>query len=355
MEKKFSFLLWIGLYLAFAAHAYAQAAPNRCRHLVTIGVVLPLSGGPIASGEAVRNSILLASERYDREKCVRFVFEDDQLTPRNTVTAVNKLVEIDKVQGLIVYGTPTSLAVVDLAESRHLPLIALSILGKVVAGKSYVVKHWCTAERLNEAVVAEVKKRGYKSVAVVSTVNDAMLGLRDLFADSGAVEISLNEEFVKDDFDYRTVVTKIRQKKPDAVYVLLYPPQPSIFVKMLREAKYEGQMFGVHNLEDPNEVKASGNAMLGMWLANGDDTAGERYRQAYKQRFGVDTLLGGASGYDAAKLIIEAVSKGLEINSYLHTARDFSGAFGKYNATGRNDFDFQAVVKTIRPEGFIVN
>lgn len=98
-----------------------------------------------------------------------FLFEDDQLLPKNTITIVNRFITVEKVDGLIVYGTPTSIAVGDIVERHKLPMIALSILGKVVQDKKYIVKHWCIAEKLNEAVSQEVRRRGYKSVAIVST------------------------------------------------------------------------------------------------------------------------------------------------------------------------------------------
>ena len=301
----------------------------------------------------MRNSIILADETYDRNDCVQFLFEDDQLLAKNTLAAVNKFINVDKVDGVLVYGTPTSLAVTDLVESRHLPMIALSILGRVVQGRQYVVKHWCTAEQLTQAVLAEVKRRAYQKVAIVSTQNDAMLGLRDLYKAAGPTQIVLDEEFIRDTFDFRSIATRILGAKADAVYVLLFPPQTGVFVKQLRELGFSGEVFGVHNMEDPNEVAASHGAMVGAWLANGDETAGEGYSEAYVKRFGTRLALGGGSGYDTAKLFIEAAQQtNQDLNTYLHSVRQFHGAFGVYNASGRNDFDFPAVIKVIEKDSF---
>ncbi len=280
------------------------------------------------------------------------MFEDDQFQPKNTRTAALKLLDTDKVQGLIVYGTSTALAVTDLAETRHVPMIVLSILNKVVEGKHYVMKHWCTAERLNAAVVQEVRKRRYKNVAIVSMINDAMLRLRDLYLESGVTPVVLNEEFAPNDYDFRTIASKIKQRNPDAVYVLVYPPQPGVFVKTLRGTGYSGELFGVHNLEDAGEVKVSNGTMIGMWLANADDNAGENYHSDYLKRFSQQTALGGASGFDAAKLFIEAAKSGNDLNDYLHHVSSFHGAFGVYSATKENDFDFTPVIKVIEANSF---
>jgi ABC-type branched-subunit amino acid transport system substrate-binding protein len=332
--------------------AGAAGGDTVCHKKLKIGVSLPLTAGAVSSGEAVKNSIILADEKYDTAHCVDFLFDDDQLLAKNTVTVVNKFLNVDHVDGLIVYGTPTSIAVGDMVEAKKTPLIALSILGKVVQGRNYIMKHWCTAERLTQAITSEVKTRHYRKVAIVSTQNDAMLGLRDLFIAGKAAEVVLDEEFARDIYDFRTIIAKIVAAKADAVYVLLYPPQTAPFVKQLREQGFVKDAFGVHNIEDPNEVAVSDGKMLGMWLANGDDSAGENYTEDYLKRFGARTALGGGSGFDGAKMYIESAYQDADVNTFLHTLKGFNGAFGRYNATSSNDYDFEAVIKIVEKDGF---
>ena len=334
----------------FHAHCPAEDSATACRKKLTIGVSLPLSVMAVSSGEAVRNSIILADEKYDQAQCVNFIFEDDQLLAKNTLSIVNRFIDLNHIDGLIVYGTPTSLAVGEIVEKNKLPMIALSILGRVVKDKQYIVKHWCAAERLNETVGREVHARGYKSVAIVSTQNEAML--RDLYVQSRTSDVVVDDEYVREATDFRSSILKIIAKKADAVYVLLFPPQTAVFMRQLREQGYKGEAFGVHNIEDPAEVAAAAGAMQGMWLANGDETAGENYRAEYLKRFGRETALGGASGFDAAKLFIEGAHQSGELNSWLHSVKGFHGAFGTYNATPNNDFDFGAVIKVVEPDGF---
>lgn len=342
------------LFLGLASPLEIACAAEKvgCQQTLKIGVSLPLTAGAISSGEAVKNSIILADERYDGRNCVQFIFEDDQLLAKNTVSIVNRFIDVDRVDGLIVYGTPTAIAVGNVVEKTKTPMIALSILAKVVQDKTYVMKHWCTAERLNDRIRREVRRRGYRRVGIVATQNDAMLGLRDLYLKDRATEVVLDEEYVRDSSDFRSTIGKIVGRKVDAVYVLLYPPQTGLFVKQLRELGYVGDAFGVHNIEDPHEVETSGGAMIGMWLANGDETAGENYRVEYRKRFGTETALGGASGYDSAKMFIEAAHQNEDVNTYLHNIKGFQGAFGVYNATANSDFDFPAVIKIVEKDSF---
>lgn len=311
-----------------------------------IGVVAPLTGPAATSGETVRNSIILAQEKFDPQKSVDFVFEDDQLQPKNTVTSVNKLISHDRVDGLIVFGSPTSLAVNSIAEQNKLPMVALSIVDKVVAGKSYVFKHWVSSRVENELVVAEVKRRGYNRIAIIASTNDAMLAMRDHFAASKFVDIVYSEDFPSEESDFRSAVTKIRQANPDAVYNLLWSPQPAIFAKALRGGGYVGPMFGVHNLEDPKQIEASDGTLNGAWFVTGDDSAAAEYYRDYEQRFGVSPAAGGPNAFDVAKMYIEAI-KVNDIAKFLRSLNNFHGAYGEYGATGHNDFMIKAAKKSI--------
>lgn len=345
MKHAFNFI-----FLVLLLPNFASAEP--CTRKIKIGVTLPLTVTAVASGEAARDSILLADERYDKNNCAEFLIQDDSLKPQNTLTALNQFINVDHVDALMVYGTPTALAAGPVIERSKIPTIAFSILRGVVEGKNYIVKHWCTAERLNQALVEEVRRRAYKNVAIVSTSNEAMLGLRDLYKQSGVTPVVLDQEFAKEDTDFSTIVTKISQIKPTAVYVLLLPPQISVFVKRLREGRYTGEIFNANFFEDRGEVLASGGTMVGGWFVNSDNSAGENYPAEFQKRFGRGTTVGGGNGYDAAKMLIEAAQSGEDLNHYLHNIKNFHGAFGVYSATGQNDFDFPAVVKIVEKDGF---
>lgn len=54
-----------------------------------IGIVAPLTGSSASSGVTIKNSVQMAQLRFDPLKSVKFLFEDDQLAPKNTVSAVN--------------------------------------------------------------------------------------------------------------------------------------------------------------------------------------------------------------------------------------------------------------------------
>ncbi len=338
------FLLEVGCLGLGGLAAYADTP-------VKIGVVAPLTGTKSSIGNTVKNSVTLASSRFNPSGEVKFIFEDDQFLPRNTVSAVSKLLLEDKVDGLLVYGSHTALAVSPLVETAKRPMIAFSIVERLVQGKEFTMKHWVPARTEQAALAEEVKRRGYKRVAIVTMQNDAMYDLRQLFRDSKLAEIVLDEDFPPDNIDFRPTCARIKALNPDAVYNLLWAPQPAVFSKQLRAHGYEGAFFGAHNFEDMNEVKASQGALVGAWFVTLDDRGAGEYFKSYTERFSSYPTAGGVNAFDAAKMMIEG-AKSTNLNTYLHTLKDFDGALGKYSASASNDFEIRAMLKVVGEGGF---
>ncbi len=313
-----------------------------------VGVTVPLSGGLADIGQSVKNGIMLASQENDPDARVQFLFDDDQLQPAKTVSAVRNFIDLQKVKALIVFGTGNALAVNNIAEKAEIPMLASSIDDKVVAGKKFIMKHWVSVATLNQAVVDEVKRRGYKRVAIVATEQDAMLALKDLFKKSLPDRVVFDEAFIPGETEFRSSVIKIKQAKPDAVYLILLPPQTAIFAKALASVEYSGEFFGAHPLENRNEIKAANGVLDNAWFVTGAVFADKGFRERYVKVFGVEPENGAPNGYDMAKMIIQGVKSEAPLNEYLHSLNDFHGVMGHYGATGNNDFSLTAVVRTVR-------
>ncbi|MBI3260592.1 MAG: ABC transporter substrate-binding protein [Ignavibacteriae bacterium] len=62
-----------------------------------IGVIVPLTGKSAVWGEAVKESIDLAASG----KNIEVVFEDSQCDPKKAVTALTKVIDVDRVSAVI--------------------------------------------------------------------------------------------------------------------------------------------------------------------------------------------------------------------------------------------------------------
>ncbi len=330
-------LVWMAGMMA--SPILAEAIPLKC------GVVLPLTGPMSSLGASIMNSMILAHEDAHGADSVDFIFEDDQFTPRNTVALVTKLINIDQVACLVVFGSTTSLSIADLVERRGVPTISIAISEKVSAGKQYIMRHYIRVSTQAEGLAREVEKRRYPSVAILSTEQDAALALREAFLSRWGKVPVLDERLVPGMLDCRGTALKVKGAAPSAVMLNLLPPQTAICSRQLREMGYKGEFFSGPFAGNQSEITASQGALDGAWFIRNDDSLAGEYYVKYQSRFSAAPEIEGSNGYDVAKLII-AGAKSKNLNEYLHTVTGFKGILGTYSAAN-NTFDIPVGLRTV--------
>ncbi len=289
---------------------------------------------------------------------MHIVYEDDGLSAKNSVGVLNKLISLNEVDVVINLSSVTAKALSPITESKRIPLIAIASDATIVQGKKYAFNLWVIPEEEVKAMLPEIKKRGYKQIVRVSSLDDGSQAVKKVFdaLAKDQVEIILDEDFTPDTRDFKPFITKVRAHKNnvDAVMVVLLPGQMNIFAKQLRQLGVKAQIFGFENLENPEEVKLSGGTLVGAWYVNAND-GNNAFLSAYQKEFPGASSFPAANGYDAIKILGKAIEQGIkkeDIHKYLQTLKDFAGALGTYSATGDQRFSLPATIKVVTENGF---
>ena len=339
-------LLLLLIYFGFVRCLVAEELPLK------VGVSIPLSGNHASYGNSLRDGMRLAKEDWDKDNKVDFIFEDDGFSAKNAVANVNKFLAVDKVNAAYIFGSTTALAVIPLIERNKMPTITAATAKEVYDGRSFVMNMWLSVDLENAAVVKEVKRRSYKTCALVATQQDGMLALQKAFINSGACHLKFIETFVPDELDFKSVIVRIKQENVDAVYILLLSPQMGTFAKQLRQLGYQRDIFLAHQAEDIEEVKIADGTLAGAWFSSNDLMTTNDLAERVSARYGYQPMYLVGYGYDAAKMFIQGAKEN-NLNGYLHHLSDFDGALGKINADADGYFRFSQVgIKIITRDGF---
>lgn len=338
-----------------AAQGFTKTRPLKA------GVILPLTGDAANFGLSVKNGIELALQSLppgERER-IWFIYEDDGFAPKHSVNAFRKLHQADDLDVLVNAGSQTGKALAPLAEKEKIPFLSIASDPEIVLGRSYVMNFWVTPEKEVKTVLPEAKKRGYKKIARIGTMHDFVISVNRAFdsENRGAIEIALEDEYQPEARDFRAFIAKLKAtKKLDAVMAVLMPGQIGVFARQLREQGVNLPMFGFEFFEDANEVKISNGALIGAWYVNAADAAGD-FNRRYLKRYPEASLFAAANGHDIVLLLAASIKTARtadDINTFLHTISDFSGAMGTYSASGENTFTLPAVIKVVANQGFEV-
>ena len=326
---------------------------------VKIGVIIPLSGDGASMGSAFRNGVMLAyAELSSQDKArLKISFEDDQLSPKQAVSAYQKLKASELADIVVTFASGSSNAVAPLAERDGVVMLAIATDPKIVADKKWAMNLWVTPEEECRVVLAEMKRRGYKRIARIGTLSDGVISGIKAFDEqnNGIVTVAHDQLFPTDVKEFRTYVTRLRaDPNLDAVSVWLFPGQLAVFARELRQSGSKLPISGLEMFEDLNEIKAANGALEGAWYVNSDDATSE-FMEKYKQKYPESSSLTASNGYDVIMLSAKATQNANSregINLFFHNLKDFNGALGTYSATGDNRFTLPAAVKVVTGTGF---
>ena len=220
--------------LFFASTAFSQEEHIK---LGFIGCLTSFAG---SYGTAVLEGAQLAVKELNEKGIkVDLAVEDDQSATKNTVSAFVKLVNLNKVQGII-GGSWWVNSIVQQSEKAGIPLISCETLydKDTVLGKSYFMMQGDLREwvRVYEPLV---KARGYKRGVIVRYVSGfgaTLAGeMQSLFSQSGrsfAGVVEYNDIQIS---EASSIVLQLKRMNPDVVYVDAQPGGLANLLKRLAE------------------------------------------------------------------------------------------------------------------------
>lgn len=226
-----------------------------------IGGLLPLSGDLAAIGQNMPDAARLAVDTINacggvNGKPVTFVSEDDQTDPAAGAAAMAKLVESEKVAGVVgSFASSVSSAAVDTAVRDKVMLISPGSTSPVFtdrAKKGDFNGFWARTAPPDTyqaaALAALAKKRGYQNVGTVVINNDYGVGFERAFVNAftkAGGKITDKEKPVRYDPKAPTLDSEAAAAfagKPDAVAAVLYSESGSL---LLQAAYKQGLTNGV--------------------------------------------------------------------------------------------------------------
>ncbi|HWG73663.1 MAG TPA: branched-chain amino acid ABC transporter substrate-binding protein [Acidimicrobiales bacterium] len=193
------------------------------------------------------------------------------------------------------------------------------------------------------------KKLGAKRVAVIDDASAYGKGIADIVRSTlptdGVTVVSAGRSIDPNATDYSATVDAVKAANVDVIYYGGYYAAAGRLLKQMRDAGVKATFVSDDGVNDPKFVAAAGQADAdGSYVTCpcGDvtgTTAGQAFTSAYQAAFHVAPGTYSAEGYDAANIILTAISGGSTtasaINSYLasHTFPGITKTV-KFDASG---------------------
>ena len=307
------------LLLAGCSNNTIEAQP--AQQPIKIGVALPVTGSMAAGGSSVQKGILVAQKEINAQggingMPVELIMEDTHSVSTDAVTAVTKLIEVDKVPVLIAGAySAEGVAVAPLAQNSKVVLLSpLAPNTAMDTAGDWVFKLRESTRQHAKAILDEISKRGHKKLGILAasyeSCNDAQ-PIIDKYAKELGISIVLLEHFDTKDTDMRTQISKLKNSDFDAWYTCGTYQDLGLVHKQAKELGISKPAFSTYAIENKKTVEVAGEALEGIiytttkWSC---DNA-QFFCTTLKQDYNVTPDYRSAFGYDSLKLVAEAIRR----------------------------------------------
>jgi branched-chain amino acid transport system substrate-binding protein len=292
---------------------------------------------------------------------IEVITEDDRSVTEEARSAAQKLIQRDRVVALLgEVASSRSLAAAPEAQRAGVPMISPASTNPRVTEVGDDIFRTCFIDPFQGAVMARFAHDDLKAKRVAILFDfkqDYSVGLADFFRKTFKAlggEVVADERYTSGDIEFRAQLTTIRGAAPDAIFVPGYYTEVGLIAKQARELGITVPLLGGDGWDSEKTLEIGGPAVEGDYFsthyaADSDDPHVQEFVKRYQEQNKQVPDAMAALGYDAAKLLADALGRagstnGPALRDAIAATRDFSGVTGRITIDPQRNAHKDAVV-----------
>jgi len=371
MKRLVAVLLVLLAVVAFEASA---------QKVLKVAILAPLSGPVPTFGVSTRDGALLAIEEWNAKGGVlgmkiQPIVEDSQCTPDPAVNAANKVIDQDKVHYIIgevcskasipVSEIANAAKVIQISPTSTNPDVTVDTAKKT---KAYIFRA-CFIDPFQGTVGAKFaisKLKAKKAFIMLDQANDYVKGLAEFFEASFKSQggtIVGKESYTSNDTDFSAILAKVKNAKPDVVYLPDYYNIVNLATKQAKEKGIQVPFMGGDGWDssDLDLEAAAGGFYTNHYSPFDPRPEVQNFVKAYGAKFknddGSDKVPDALAtlAYDATNLMLQAIKEaGADDTKKVSAALakiKFNGVSGKITFDASHNPVKSATILAVKPDG----
>lgn len=322
--RRYSTLILV-ISLIFGALWSCSERQDSEKKTLRIGIIVSLSGPAAHNGENWLSGVQLAAKELEsKDYLVKLFIEDDRTEPARAVSAFQKLVNVDKVDGVI-GGTWDFLAeaVYPLADRYKVPFITPTNPAELVdMGSSqspWVFSNALTISAEQEAIGHFLVQHKVQSTALLYP--DLAWGIShvaifDNLLDQLNFEIVYRNAFPFEGYHdaVRAATYRIGKIKPDLVYAPIDGSGIDILTSEFKRLKIDPLLLVSQHLETAYELTKDGERYQNVFGVHPLVSSPE-YIASYQNSYNKAPPVYSEAGYDALGFLVKALSEEVDFKA----------------------------------------
>ena len=370
-----SLLLIASLLFAFACERKGGPGAGGQTGPIVIGYYGDLTGRTSNFGQSTKAGVEMAADEINKAggingRQITILSEDDEGRPEKAATVVTKLINQDRVVALLgEVASGNTLAAAPKAQAAKVPMISPSSTNPAVTQVGDYISRVCFIDPFQGAVMAKFAANTLKAkkAAIMLDFNSPYSrGLTEFFEASFKKlggEIIDKQSYTQGDRDYKGQLTAIRAKNPDVIYVPGYYGEVGVIAKQAKQLGINVPLLGGDGWDSTQLWDLGGDSLNGDFISNHysvDDPspAIQKFVAAYKARNGNVPDALAALGYDAMKVLADAITRagtteGPQLKDAINATKGFVGVTGTISLDADRNAVKPAVVLKLQDKKYI--
>ncbi len=379
-----SLLLIATMFSAFACERRGGPGAGGSSGTIVVGYYGDLTGRTSNFGQSTKAGVEMAADEINKAggidgRQIKILSEDDEGRPEKAATVVTKLIDQDRVVALVgEVASGNTLAAAPKAQAAKVPMISPSSTNPGVTQVGDYISRVCFIDPFQGDVMAKFSANTLKAkkAAIMLDFNAPYSrGLAEFFEASFKKlggEIVNKQAYTQGDRDYKGQLTAIRSANPDVIYVPGYYGEVGVIAKQANQLNIKAPLLGGDGWDSTQLWDLGGESLNGDFISNHysvDDPspAIQKFVADYKARYGTVPDALAALGYDAMKVLADAIKRagsteGPKLKDAINATKNFPGVTGVITIDENRNAVKPAVVlklqdrkyvyqETIYPEG----
>ena len=339
---------------------------------IFIGEYGSLSGNDATFGTSTNKGIRLAFDEINEKggikgRKIKLITYDNESDAGKAAAVVTRLITQDNVVAILgEVASSRTKAAAPIAQENKIPMITPSSTNTEITKIGDHIFRICFIDPFQGLVMAKFATDNLKAkkLAILRDVkNDYSVELSNVFAENikkMGGEIVADLSYQANDIDFKAQLTQIRSKNPDAIFIPGYYSEVGLISKQARELGIKAPLLGGDGWDSVKLHEIGREAINGSYYSNHyttetDEAPVVEFIKKYKARYNETPDGLAALGYDAARILAEAMERAPEITpkairDEIAKTKDFSGATGKITLDENRNAVKSAVVVEVQGE-----
>lgn len=384
--KRFSYIILVLLmvFTAYAAikHDRARQQTNGASNAtpIKIGAIFSLTDFGAHWGQSERNAAVMAVDEINEGggvgaingkggRLLEMIIEDNESDLKKTVTAAQKLINIDKVpsitgpqwQEFAIVAAPV------FETSKTIMITPSGSSPDLSRAGDYIFSTWPLPVNMVRSLVNYImenastdthdKSDKYSEFAVIQVEN----AFFEMFAKSFIEEIEAvggkvvaNYHVMPEDKDFRTILTRLKAQGVKNIFASLLEGTQAPFYRQARELGLDASFYAPYTIESDEDLMNNTGIAEGVVYPQIASTGSEEFITKYKNRFNDEPCEAAAMSYDNVFILANAINEcgntGQDVKKCLVDLDNYQGASGKIEFDKNGDLRSpgEYVIRTIR-------